>query len=163
MLPRHQGSSESCAVSIDADPVPGTPVSRRCQARPSHDPHTHDDVRGLEVSLCGLSENELIQRQIRHRSTKSSVLGLKLLQPLHLVTLQAAVLIPPSIIRDFRHANRPHRVGNQLDLVPSAHRPAAASLQFLQPYAASLPSISSSIRKSYFREDHFKGGSSNSA
>ena len=44
--------------------------------------------------------------------------------------------------------------------VPSAHQPAAASQRSLQPYASSLPSILSSIRKTYFREDHFKGGRS---
>ncbi len=33
----------------------------------------------------------------------------------------------------------------------------------LPPYAASLPSILSSIRKSYFREDHFNGGRSGKA
>jgi len=42
--------------------------------------------------------------------------------------------------------------------VPSAHRPVEASLRSLQMYAFSLPLIFYSTRKSYFREDHFKGG-----
>ncbi|MGE4167849.1 MAG: hypothetical protein AB7E67_17870, partial [Xanthobacteraceae bacterium] len=42
----------------------------------------------------------------------------------------------------------------------SAHQPAEASQRSLQPYVSSLPSILSSVRKSYFREDHFKGGRS---
>ena len=53
-------------------------------------------MRGLEVSLCGLCQDQLVQRQIRHRSPEPGVLGLQLLQPLHLVALQAAILIPPS-------------------------------------------------------------------
>jgi hypothetical protein len=51
------------------------------------------------VSLCSLCQNELVQRQIRHRSTKPAVLGLKLFQPLHLVALQTAILVSPSIVR----------------------------------------------------------------
>jgi len=60
-------------------------------------------------------QDQLVQRQIRHRSTEPGVLGLQFLQPLHLVALQAAILIPPSIIGNFRHADRSDRV---------CHRPA---------------------------------------
>ena len=82
------------------------PVSRICKARSSHDRRTHGVGRGLEVSLCGLRQDQLVQRQIRHRSPKTIVLSLQLLQPLHLIALQAAILIPPSIVRDYSPKRR---------------------------------------------------------
>ena len=66
-------------------------------------------MRGLEVSLCGLAEDLLVQRQVGHRPAKSGVLRLKLLQTLYLVALKAAVFTPPAVVRDLRHANRPDR------------------------------------------------------
>ena len=35
-----------------------------------------DDVRGLVVSLCGLGQDQLVQRQIRYGAAKPRVLGL---------------------------------------------------------------------------------------
>src|SRR5271154_2285467 len=45
-------------------------------------------------------------------------------------------------------------------LVPSAHQPAEASQQSLQPYASSFPSSRPPPSKTYIGEDHFKGGRS---
>src|SRR5580692_8355087 len=72
-----------------------------------------------EVSLCSLCQNELVQRQIRHRSTKPAVLGLKLFQPLHLIALQTAILVSPSIVRYFRH---PYRSDSVRHLTPLCHQ-----------------------------------------
>ena len=74
---------------------PGMPVSRRCQARPSHDQRMRGDGRGLEISLCGLGQDQLVQRQIGDSTSKTIVLDLQLLQPLHLIAFQATVFIPP--------------------------------------------------------------------
>ena len=48
---------------------------------------TFGDVRGLPVPLRCFSENQLVQRQIRHRASQSRVLLLQLLQPPGLVKL----------------------------------------------------------------------------
>jgi hypothetical protein len=99
-------SRESCAASTGADPMHDMLVSRRCQARSSHDPRTPSGARGLEVSLCSLCQDQLVQCQVRDRSPKTTVLSLQLLEPLHLITLQAAILIAPPIMRYFRNAYR---------------------------------------------------------
>ena len=52
--------------------------------------------RGGDVSLCGLRQDQLVQCQIRDRSSETVVLGLELLEPLHLIAFEAAILIPPS-------------------------------------------------------------------
>jgi hypothetical protein len=83
-------------VWIDAAEEPGRPDARRHQARPLHDPHTHGGVRGLEVSLGGLGQDQLIQRQIGDRPAQPAILGFQLLQPLDLVALKTTVLIPPA-------------------------------------------------------------------
>src|SRR5713101_3215434 len=71
------------APSVRFDPLElGMPVSRRCPARPSHAPRTRGGGTGLEVSLCGLCQDQFVQRQIRDRSMKTAVLSLQLLEPL---------------------------------------------------------------------------------
>jgi len=67
-------------------------------------------VRGLEVSPGSLSKDLRVQRQVRYRTPKPGILGLKFLQPFHLIALQTAVFVPPAIIRDLRHANRTDRL-----------------------------------------------------
>ena len=52
-------------------------------------------MRGLEVSLGGFLQNQLVQRQVRDSPTKPGILQLKILQSLHLVALQATILLPP--------------------------------------------------------------------
>jgi len=90
--------------------MPGTPVSRICKARSSHDRRTHGVGRGLDVSLSGLCKDQLVQRQIRHCSSETIVLSLQLFESLHLIALQGTVLVSSSIVRDFRHAYRSDRV-----------------------------------------------------
>ncbi len=59
-----------CAASNDADRAPRRPAARRpcsslglARCRPG-------DARGLEVSPGGLGQDQLVQRQVRHRSTQ---------------------------------------------------------------------------------------------
>jgi len=72
----------------------------------SRDRGTRGVGRGLEVSLCGLRKDQLVQRQIRYHTTKPGVLSLQLFQALDLIALQTTVLIAPPIIGYFRHAYR---------------------------------------------------------
>ncbi len=50
-----------------------------------HDQCKHGDERGLEVSLCRLGSDQLVQRQIRYRLSQPFVLFLKPLQFLQLI------------------------------------------------------------------------------
>jgi hypothetical protein len=76
-------------------------------------------VRGLDVSLCGLGKNQLVERQVGDRTAQPCVLRLELLQPLDLVALQPAVLIAPPIVRNFRY---PYRSYGLRDWSPLAHQ-----------------------------------------
>jgi len=60
-------------------------------------------VRGLDVSLGSLGQDQLVERQVGHSPAKPRVLRLKLLQALHLVALQPALLVPPAAIGHLRH------------------------------------------------------------
>ena len=99
--------------STDADPK----CSRRGvlirQAPAAHGRCTCGDVKGLEVSPCGLAQNELVQRQIRHRPTQPLVLFLKLLQPSELRPLHPAIELAPSIKGLLCNADLAHRLGNR--------------------------------------------------
>src|SRR5690606_26026220 len=77
-----------------------------------HGRRTADDGRGSEVSRGGLFQDQLLERQVRHSLAQPVVLFLELLQPLHLVTLQAAELLAPAVIRELCHADRTNRFAN---------------------------------------------------
>src|SRR3954452_16550962 len=65
---------------------------------------------GLEVSLGSLGQNELVESEIRDRPSEPGILRLELLQPLHLIALQTAILGAPAIVGDFRHPDRSDRL-----------------------------------------------------
>jgi hypothetical protein len=54
------------------------------------------------------------------------VLSLQILQPLHLVRLEAAILLTPAVIGDLGDADRPGSPRPQASPAPSARQPAAA-------------------------------------
>src|SRR5207244_11427529 len=68
------------------------------------------------VSPSRLLQDQLVQRQVRHRTTKPSVLRLEILQALDLVALQAAELLAPAVIRHLAHPDRTDRLGHALAL-----------------------------------------------
>jgi hypothetical protein len=75
--------------------------ARRCKAYDEHARCRHDDAQRSVISPHCLLQDLLVQRQSRDRLAQPSILGLKVLQPLHVVRLQAAVLAsgstsPPS-------------------------------------------------------------------
>src|SRR6476620_12187174 len=63
-------------------------------------------ARGSVVSPGRLRQDLLIQRQIGNGPTKTAVLGLQVLQPLHLIRLQPTKLLAPAVLGDLRHSNR---------------------------------------------------------
>ena len=73
-------------------------------------------MRGLEVSLGGLGQAQLVQRQIRHRTPQAGILLLQLLQAPDLVALQPAKLSPPPILGHLRNPNLADRIGRALAL-----------------------------------------------
>ena len=115
-------------------------------------------MRGSEVSRGSLLEDQLLKRQNRDHPPKALLLRLKFFQAFNLVALQAAVLSPLSVIRNFRNTYRPDRLG---------HRSALCRKHFDLPKLrddlfrlVSLPGHSELLHqaiKPYFREDHFSG------
>src|SRR5262249_28586314 len=74
------------------------------------------DARGLVVSPGCLLQDQLVQRQIRHRTAKPIVLRLEILQPPDLVALQAAELLPPPVVGHLAHPDRADRFRYALTL-----------------------------------------------
>ena len=54
-------------------------------------------ARGLQFSLSNIPQHLLLQRQISNQLLQPAVLLLKLLEPLGLVNVKAAVLLSPSV------------------------------------------------------------------
>lgn len=71
---------------------------------------------GLSSFPGRLRQDLLIQRQIGNGPTKTAVLGLQVLQPLHLIRLQPTKLLAPAVIGDLRHSNRADRLRDRLAL-----------------------------------------------
>src|SRR5271157_4347755 len=59
---------------------------------------TTGEKSGLEVSLRHLLQDLLLQRQLGHQSTQTTVLFLQLFQPSRLFQLQSAVLFSPAVV-----------------------------------------------------------------
>ena len=66
--------------------------------------------RGLEVSLCSLSQDQLVQRKIRNGLAEPLILFLQPLQFLQWVCAHSAVLFLPAVLRLFSHADLPDRI-----------------------------------------------------
>ena len=101
----------SCAVSIGVDPVYGRPCVARRPELHARAQCTDGDVRGLVVSPCGLGNDHLIKRQIRHYPSETRVLTLKKLQFLQLIAAHAAILFTPATLGLYRDASLTNRVG----------------------------------------------------
>jgi hypothetical protein len=112
-------------------------------------------ARGLEVSPRSLLQDQLVQCQIGHCFAQPAVLELKVLQPLHLLNLQPAVLLTRAVLRRSAGSRLPRPVP-----VRQERPPAAASQRSLQACDASSPLQSSSMPKTYLKSDHFNGGGS---
>jgi hypothetical protein len=62
-------------------------------------------TRGLQVSLGGLLQDELVKRQIGDRLAKPVVPELKLLQPLYLFDLHPARFLAPAMVGHLAHTD----------------------------------------------------------
>ncbi len=76
---------------VGSNPTPATIRHARCGRA---------DARGLEVSVGGLGQDQLVERQIRHRPAQPAVLKLPVLQPLRLFTCERDFqMLSPIMIR----------------------------------------------------------------
>src|SRR6267154_5330645 len=89
----------SCAASSDADRVPRRHGARKSTALLEHARCRRGGARGSVVSPGCLLQDQLVECQIRYRTTQPGVLCFQVLQPLHLVALQPAELLTPTVIR----------------------------------------------------------------
>ena len=74
------------------------------------------DGKGSVISLGGLGQDLLVDRQIGDCSAKSRILLLQILDPLHLVRLQSAELLAPALVGELRHADPPNSISNSAAL-----------------------------------------------
>jgi hypothetical protein len=114
------------------------------------------NARGSAVSLRSLPQNELVQCQIRHRFTQTTIPELNLLQALHLLDLQLAELPPPRTISHFNQpdlADRPDTFcpceTGTFDLPQASRRSLRACYRFL-PFVVLLD------EHKYPKSDHFQ-------
>src|SRR5947208_3485256 len=115
-MPRRLDRAGSCAASSDADRVPRRHGARKSTALLEHARCSRGGARGLVVSPGCLLQYQLVECQIRHRSTQPGVLRFQVLQPLHLVALQPAEFLAPAVVRHLADTNRTDRLGHALAL-----------------------------------------------
>jgi len=80
MPPRHRVRGAPCAAWSGVAPGLGKPGVPRRLGLPEPSPRRRGGGRGLEVSPRGLSQNLLVQRQVRYRLAQPAVLKLQLFQ-----------------------------------------------------------------------------------
>src|SRR6516225_3600755 len=114
--PHRLAPSERAAGWTDAVQAPGRSAAPTVSTRFEHGRCRRGGARGLVVSPCSLSQDHLVQRQIRDCPPKTGVLRLQILHPLDLIAPQPAVLLTPAIIRHLRDADGADRIGHQLAL-----------------------------------------------
>src|ERR1700739_887329 len=102
-----------CAAWTGAVPAPGRHGAPRRRGLPVLVPRRRGDGRGLKVSPRSLSQNLLIQGQIRYRLPETFVLKFKLFQTFKLIALHPAILGTPTKIGLLTHPNRPSRLRNR--------------------------------------------------
>ncbi len=92
-------------------------TAARRRAAPASFPTPPADLRGLRPRFGWSLQDQLLQRQVRHRPAQAAVLLLEQLQTTHLVQLQPAMPGPPAVVRRLRHPDRSDGL---------SHRPALA-------------------------------------
>src|SRR3974390_1288253 len=95
-----------------AAPAPHTPNTRRHADAFGYARCRRAGARGLEVSLGGLGQDQLVQREVGYHLAQSAVLKFQLFQPLHLIGFQPTELLPPSIERHLTHADLADGIGH---------------------------------------------------
>jgi hypothetical protein len=100
-------------VSTGAGRAPHRPDARRSTELAGRARCTHGGARGSVVSPCRLPQDELVEGEVRDGLSQPGILQFKLLQPLDLVQLQAAVLLTPPVIGHLGHPDLPHSAGHR--------------------------------------------------
>src|SRR5271163_812375 len=159
-FPRRPAPWERGVAWNDAARARGTPAARTASTRIERGRCRPGGAKGLEVSPCGLGQDHLVERQIRHCATKPGVLRLKVLQPFHLIRFQPAKLLTPPIVSDLGDADRANGVGHRLSL-----RDQYVDLSKLRDDLFWLMTLSRHCGpppcpKTYFKVDQFGGGGS---
>src|SRR5437762_11414872 len=80
-MPRRLDRAGSCAASSDADRVPRRHGARKSTALLEHARCRRGGARGSVVSPGCLLQYQLVECQIRHRTTQPGVLRFQVLQP----------------------------------------------------------------------------------
>ncbi len=99
MLPHRNGHGPDTVGWIGVAPAPDTRVVR---PRPIVDrlSRPRDVVGwGLEVSLRGFLQNQLIQREISHGSLQTGILSFQILEPFRLIQFEASIFLAPARVR----------------------------------------------------------------
>src|SRR5664279_2126889 len=76
----------------DRHDAPRDRTSSECVQRPA------GAVRGLQVSRGNVLDHLLLKRQIGNKTLQADILALKLLHPLGLIDLKAAVFLAPAVV-----------------------------------------------------------------
>ena len=71
-------------------------------------------MKGLEVSLSDLLKDQLVERQIRYRTSQPRILLPQILQAPGLINLQTAILATPTVVTLLRY---PKATADQTDLL----------------------------------------------
>ena len=80
-------------------------------------------MKGLEVSLSDLLKDQLVERQIRYRTSQPRILLLQILQAPGLINLQTAILATPTAVTLLRY---PKATADQTDLLALRQTPSAS-------------------------------------
>ena len=75
-----------------------------------------DDVRGLEVSPCGLRQDQLVQGQVRYCPPQTFILFLETVEFLHLIPAHAAMQLPPAVVRLLDNTDPSDRINTRRTL-----------------------------------------------
>jgi hypothetical protein len=122
--PRRHGHAGRCVALSDAARAPHRHDARDMRLRSDL---LNAGTRGLQVSLGGLLQDELVKRQIGDRLAKPVVPELKLLQPLYLFDLHPASFLAPAMVGHLAHTDLTDCIRHNLTPARPEHPPVATS------------------------------------
>ena len=83
---------------------------------PERAAHSDGGARGLPVSLRGLFQNQLVQREVGDSPLETRILPLKLLEAASLIDLQPTIFLAPAVIALLLYANLPTNLADRSTL-----------------------------------------------
>ena len=112
VFPARRDLTPCRSVLVERRTARRSAIDRACWTCPMHARRRAGSV----VSPCRFLQDELVEGEVRDGLPQPGILKLQLLQPLHLVQLQAAVLLPLPVIRHLRHPDLLDRFGSRNSL-----------------------------------------------